>query len=76
MAMMSFRTRWAVFTDAKATGFVWIGGAVALYVLSWRALIPKGTTDYARGSLVLGITVASAAIAYFLMLTIVNALGF
>ena len=66
----------SVFTDPGFAFLVWFGGAVAFYVASWRRLIAKGATDYARGFLVLGMTVAVSAIAFYVMVVVSRALGF
>ena len=66
----------SVFTDPQLAAVIWIAGAIAFYVMSWRALIPRGVTDYARGFLVLGMTVALAVVAFLVMAAIFRALGF
>ena len=66
----------SVFTEPQLAFLVWLGGAVTFYAMSWRRLIAKGTTDYARGFLVLGMTIAVAAIAFYVMVVVSSALGF
>ena len=66
----------SVFTDPGFAFLVWIGGAIVFYAMTWRRLIPKGATDYARGFLVLGMTIAISTVAYFVMAGVARALGF
>jgi hypothetical protein len=66
----------SVFADPQLAFLVWLGGAVVFYAMSWRRLIAKGATDYARGFLVLGMTVAIALIAFYVMVAVSRALGF
>ena len=66
----------SVFTDPQLAFLVWIGGAITFYVMSWRRLIAKGATDYARGFLVLGLTIVVAALAFYVMILVSRALGF
>jgi len=66
----------SVFADPQLAFLVWLGGAVTFYAMSWRRLIAKGATDYARGFLVLGMTIAIAVIAFYVMVVVSRALGF
>jgi len=66
----------SVFADPQLAFLVWLGGAVTFYAMSWRRLIAKGATDYARGFLVLGMTIAIAIIAFYVMVAVSRALGF
>ena len=66
----------SVFADPQLAFLVWLGGAVTFYAMSWRRLIAKGATDYARGFLVLGMTIAIAIIAFYVMVVVSQALGF